>query len=285
MIVHRLETNKIFNVAKLFAWLLCSDALDWSVLEFVRLTERDTNASRRIFIKTLFQEMSSWMGAKLKQRLGQSSYGRAFSGIFPSANPADARFAINFFTTIGLGGLTEGLRANLKQMQKQIATAQQAAMAGLVNPLLDSDSESSSSSASSSIDETSSDEADRRHERRVRKRRKRKRRKKRQRKAAAQANVMDGADELKEKPKKPKSTDVEKNKRKKRRRSSSDSAHRGRIMWKVKKRKMHQKAAVQEDDNDGADEARDPNEGDEGRAKRPNKRKKQSYEPDAPAQE
>lgn len=30
----------------------------------------------------------------------------AFSGLFPRDDPRNTRFAINFFTTIGLGGLT-----------------------------------------------------------------------------------------------------------------------------------------------------------------------------------
>jgi pre-mRNA-splicing factor CWC22 len=30
----------------------------------------------------------------------------AFDGVFPRDNPKNARFAINFFTSIGLGGLT-----------------------------------------------------------------------------------------------------------------------------------------------------------------------------------
>ena len=32
-----------------------------------------------------------------------------FEGLFPRDNPRNTRFAINFFTSIGLGGLTEGI--------------------------------------------------------------------------------------------------------------------------------------------------------------------------------
>lgn len=50
-----LETNKLRNVASLFAHLLATDALPWSVLGCMRLTEEDTTSSSRIFIKYLFQ--------------------------------------------------------------------------------------------------------------------------------------------------------------------------------------------------------------------------------------
>jgi pre-mRNA-splicing factor CWC22 len=54
-IIHRLETNKLRNVAKLFAHLLSVDAISWGVLGCIRLTEDDTTSSSRIFIKYLFQ--------------------------------------------------------------------------------------------------------------------------------------------------------------------------------------------------------------------------------------
>lgn len=91
---------------RFFAHLLWTDAIDWTVLEFIKLNERDTNASKRIFIKHLFQELSSWMGPQLKERLMLPTYGDAFKDLFPVNEPKDTRFAINFFTHIGLGGLT-----------------------------------------------------------------------------------------------------------------------------------------------------------------------------------
>merc|ERR1719242_34974 len=102
--VHLLDTNKIRNVAKLFAHLLCSDAMDWTVMECLKLNDRDTNPSKRIFIKILFQEMASFLGSKLRRRLFEKEYGAAFDGLFPmktESNPKDTRFAVNFFTTIG----------------------------------------------------------------------------------------------------------------------------------------------------------------------------------------
>ena len=45
----------------------------------------------------------------------------AWEGIMPRDNPRDTRFAINFFTSIGLGALTEDLRAHLKNAPKPTA--------------------------------------------------------------------------------------------------------------------------------------------------------------------
>jgi len=40
------------------------------------------------------------------------------SGIFPKDSVANARFAINFFTSIGLGQITEDLREFIKDAPK-----------------------------------------------------------------------------------------------------------------------------------------------------------------------
>jgi hypothetical protein len=54
-VIHRLETNKLRNTASLFAHLLATDALPWSVLSCIRITEEDTTSASRIFVKYLFQ--------------------------------------------------------------------------------------------------------------------------------------------------------------------------------------------------------------------------------------
>lgn len=59
-IIHRLETNKLRNVAKLFAHLLANDAISWGVMQCIRLTEDDTTSSSRIFIKYIFQVRGLW---------------------------------------------------------------------------------------------------------------------------------------------------------------------------------------------------------------------------------
>lgn len=50
----------------------------------------------------------------LKKKLKDESLAQYLSGIFPKDNVQNARFAINFFTSIGLGAVTEDLREFLK---------------------------------------------------------------------------------------------------------------------------------------------------------------------------
>ncbi len=49
--IHRLETNKLRNVSKMYAHMLYTDALPWTCLEYIKLNEDDTTSSSRIFIK------------------------------------------------------------------------------------------------------------------------------------------------------------------------------------------------------------------------------------------
>lgn len=172
--IHRLETNKLRNVAKLFAHLLATDALSWAVLSVIRLTEDDTTSSSRIFIKILFQELAETMGLRaLNARLDDPTCAEWFSGVFPKDTPRNMRFSINFFTSIGLGGLTDSMREFLKNLPKLIAEqqAKQAAAEAAAKKAKrrargrhsdsetssDSGSDSDSSSSSSGSDDSSSD--------------------------------------------------------------------------------------------------------------------------------
>ncbi|KAE9463276.1 hypothetical protein C3L33_04811, partial [Rhododendron williamsianum] len=115
--IHRLETNELLNVAKFFAHLLGTDALPWHVLAYIRLTEEDTTSSSRIFLKILFQELSEHLGIHLlNERLYDPTMQDTFESIFPKDNPKSARFAINFFTAVGVGGITESLREYMKSL-------------------------------------------------------------------------------------------------------------------------------------------------------------------------
>ncbi|KAK2441553.1 pre-mRNA-splicing factor CWC22 protein [Trifolium repens] len=169
--IHRLETNKLRNVAKFFAHLLGTFALPWHVLSYIRLTEEDTTSSSRIFIKILFQELSEHLGIRLlNERLNDPTMQDSFESIFPKDNPKNTRFCINFFTSIGLGGLTENLREYLKNMPRMIMQQQK--------PVSDSDSDNESGSSGSSdsgtsseseSDSASSDESERKRRKRRRK--------------------------------------------------------------------------------------------------------------------
>ncbi|KAL7615269.1 hypothetical protein Lser_V15G07468 [Lactuca serriola] len=147
--IHRLETNKLRNVAKFFAHLLGTDALPWHVLAYIRLTEEDTTSSSRIFIKILFQELSEHLGIRLlNERLSEPLMQEDFESIFPRDNPKNTRFSINFFTSIGLGGITENLREYLKNMPRLIMQQK---------PASESDSGSGSDSSSDSGSDSSSE--------------------------------------------------------------------------------------------------------------------------------
>ncbi|NXA48842.1 CWC22 factor, partial [Nothocercus julius] len=154
--IHRLETNKLRNVAKMFAHLLYTDSIPWSVLECIILSEETTTSSSRIFVKIFFQELSEYMGLpNLNARLKDETLHIFFEGLLPRDNPRNTRFAINFFTSIGLGGLTDELREHLKNAPKMIMTQKQdvessdSSSSSETDSSSDSDSDSSSSSSSS----------------------------------------------------------------------------------------------------------------------------------------
>ncbi|XP_072754917.1 pre-mRNA-splicing factor CWC22 homolog [Anoplolepis gracilipes] len=150
--IHRLDTNKLRNVSKFFAHLLFTDSISWSVLSCIKLNEEDTTSSSRIFIKILFQELSEYMGlAKLNERVKDATLQEVFEGLFPRDDPKNTRFAINFFTSIGLGGLTDDLREHLKSRSKPTPVP-------ILNTQEDepSSSDESSSSSSTTTDSSSS---------------------------------------------------------------------------------------------------------------------------------
>ncbi|KAJ4459796.1 putative Long chain acyl-CoA synthetase 7 [Paratrimastix pyriformis] len=142
--IHHYETNKLRNLAKFYAHLLHSDALPWTILDAIELTEEKTTSSSRIFIKFLFQTMAEFLGMrKLRARLQDPTMAEHFKTIFPMDNPKSTRFSINFFSSIGLGGLTDQLRKHLESAPQQI-------MANLQAAEEENEEESESSAVSSS---------------------------------------------------------------------------------------------------------------------------------------
>ncbi|CAD6999055.1 unnamed protein product [Ceratitis capitata] len=164
---HRLDTNRLRNVSKFFAHLLFTDAIGWDVLECIKLNEDDTTSSSRIFIKILFQELAEYMGlGKLNTKLKDEVLSESLAGLFPKDNPKNTRFAINFFTSIGLGGLTDELRQFLKNAPKSVPAinveilAQKPVNSASSTSSSSSDTSSSSSSSSESSTESSSSSSD-----------------------------------------------------------------------------------------------------------------------------
>lgn len=142
--IHRYETNRLRIIAQFFGHLLSSDAIGWHVFSAVRLNENDTSSSSRIFIKILFEDLAQAMSMKkLAERMREDILQPSFDGIFPKDDSRNTRFAINFFTAIGMGVLTEDMREFLKNMPKP------APPPALPEPASDSESVSSYSSYSS----------------------------------------------------------------------------------------------------------------------------------------
>lgn len=117
--IHRYETNRLRIVAQFFGHLLSSDAISWEVFRAINLNEDDTTSSSRIFIKILIEDLAQGIGMKsLTARLRADELQPALAGMFPIDNPKNTRFSINFFTAVGMGALTEGMREWLKNAPK-----------------------------------------------------------------------------------------------------------------------------------------------------------------------
>ncbi|KAF3004171.1 pre-mRNA-splicing factor cwc22 [Curvularia kusanoi] len=115
--IHRFETNRLRIIAQFFAHLLATDAIGWHVFQVIKLNEEDTTSSSRIFIKILFEELLSSLGQKdVVARFKDPMLQDSLTGVFPTDadDQAKTRFSINFFTAIGMGVLTEGMREWLK---------------------------------------------------------------------------------------------------------------------------------------------------------------------------
>ncbi|KAH7079084.1 hypothetical protein BKA63DRAFT_507703 [Paraphoma chrysanthemicola] len=143
--IHRFETNRLRIIAQFFAHLLASDAIDWHVFSVIKLNEEDTTSSSRIFIKILFEELLASLGQKsVVERFKDPMLQEYLTGVFPTDadDQSKTRFSINFFTAIGMGVLTEGMREWLKNSAPKAKP--------LPEPESDSDSVSSRSSYTSS---------------------------------------------------------------------------------------------------------------------------------------
>lgn len=113
--IHRYETNRLRNIARFFGHLIATDAVSWNVLDCIKLTEDDTTSSSRIFIKIMFNEVTESMGLKtVAERFKDPEVRMSCRSMFPMDNPKDTRFAINYFTSINLGAITEEMREHLK---------------------------------------------------------------------------------------------------------------------------------------------------------------------------
>ncbi|KAH7340194.1 hypothetical protein B0J17DRAFT_650293 [Rhizoctonia solani] len=172
--IHRYETNRLRNIARFFGHLIATDAISWAVFSVVKVNEDETTSSSRIFIKILMQELQEAMGLKtMTERFKDPTMRESFANMFPMDDPTgkSTRFAVNYFTAIGLGVITEDMRANLLENARNIASirdlqAQQAAMESSSS----SDSSDDSTTSSDSSSDSDSDSDDSRYARRRRSR-------------------------------------------------------------------------------------------------------------------
>lgn len=126
--IHRYDAAKSRNMAAFFGYLLGTNAIGWHCLSCIVMTEQETTSASRIFIKIFLQGMLEEIGPKqLEARFKDPMLAPAFTGLFPTDHPRNTRFAINYFTSIGLGSLTEGMREHLANLQAAQAAAAAAA--------------------------------------------------------------------------------------------------------------------------------------------------------------
>ena len=117
--IHRYETNRLRNIARFFGHMFGSDAFGWHVLSCIHLNEDETTSSSRIFVKILFQDIVEEIGmAKLQERMRDPELRAMLPGLFPTDKARNLRFSINYFTSIGMGALTEEMREFLQNMPK-----------------------------------------------------------------------------------------------------------------------------------------------------------------------
>ncbi|KAJ7880749.1 armadillo-type protein [Mycena olivaceomarginata] len=155
--IHRYETNRLRNIARFFGHLLASDAISWLVLECVKINEDDTTSSSRIFVKIMMTEMTEAMGLKtVAERFRDPEVRRGCEGMFPVDVPKNTRFAINYFTSIGMGAVTEEMREYLKNAPKLIMEQRRAMLDAESSDSSSSDSDSDSSDSDSDSDSSSS---------------------------------------------------------------------------------------------------------------------------------
>lgn len=117
-------------------------------------------------LKCFCQELSEILGLiKMNERMQNPELSAWFDGIFPKDSASTMRFSINFFTSIGLGGLTDKMRELLKELPRIQAAQREAAQkeqssSGESGSSSSSGSESSSSSSSGSSASSDSSSSD-----------------------------------------------------------------------------------------------------------------------------
>lgn len=123
--IEKFNVNSIKNIGKLFGHIFASGALSipltWNV---IKLLESSTTPESRIFLKFMFQKFMEDVGIDTMKQvlLENQNVSSRIQFLLPTNvssfdNLEDLRFSINFFTSIGLGFLTDKMRDSLKYIE------------------------------------------------------------------------------------------------------------------------------------------------------------------------
>ena len=120
--IFKLEVNKVRNLGKIFGYLFVTHSIDWKIFQIVILRQDTTTAAHRMFLKILFREIAENIGVdRMAEEFKKDEMREFYSGLFPIGHPNDVRFSINYFTSIGLGKLTEEMREVLAMQEQMLA--------------------------------------------------------------------------------------------------------------------------------------------------------------------
>lgn len=122
-----LEPSQLRTLGRFWGHVLASDYVGLEVFAIVHMSEDRTTASGRIFLKFVLQEMVATLGVEeLKERFSDDYIQPHLVDLFPKDDPENIRYSINYFTAIGLGVLTEGMRKQLDLIEEKEQQFQQA---------------------------------------------------------------------------------------------------------------------------------------------------------------
>lgn len=110
-----LEPSGIRNSGKFWGHLFATGLFSSEVLEQIHITEEGSTPPLRIFVKFMFQQLVFELGIEqLQSWLAEPDVAKGTANMFPVEEVDDTRYSINYFTAIGLGVLTEGMRRHLE---------------------------------------------------------------------------------------------------------------------------------------------------------------------------
>lgn len=123
--IFQYEGPQLRNMGRFFGHLIAADALlPQETLGRIELLEGKTTSAGRVFIKFIFSELVEEMGiGELQKMVEDDSVRPSLWGLFPAFDVLETDtehiiFAINYFTAIGLGVLTEEMRSVLERMER-----------------------------------------------------------------------------------------------------------------------------------------------------------------------